>query len=158
MSKSKGERVLFGHSQFRLLHSGFTVVVALLLLAACATMKPEDSDTWRNAQRPVIKQRAEARWVGLIKGDIEKAYSYTSPDYRAVVTLQQFKGKYGRVVDWRVAHANDISYDSPTVASVSVEVTYRVDLPGVRGKEIETNRVLTEKWLFKNGEWWYTNQ
>ena len=88
----------------------------LSALPGCATLEPEESEKWRESQRPVLKARAEARWDALIKGDIEKAYIYTTPEYRAVVNLQQYKGKYGRVLDWRGARVVDISYDVPTVA------------------------------------------
>jgi len=129
----------------------------LSALPGCATLQPEESEKWRESQRPVLKARAEARWGALIKGDIEKAYTYTTPEYRAVVNLQQYKGKYGRVVDWRGARVVDISYDVPTVATVSVEVTYRVDLPGTGGELIETQKAISEKWIYKNREWWYTS-
>lgn len=129
----------------------------LSALPGCATLEPEESEKWRESQRPVLKARAEARWGALIKGDIEKAYTYTTPEYRAVVNLQQYKGKYGRVVDWRGARVVDIGYDVPTVASVSVEVTYRVDLPGTGGELIETKKAISEKWIYKNREWWYTS-
>lgn len=129
-----------------------------MLVAGCASMKPEDSDKWRESQKPVIEKRVEARWKAMIDGDLEKAYGYSTPEYRAVVTLQQYKGRYGRVLEWLMARVQNISYDSPTVASVSVDVTYRASIMGSMGKPIETNKLLTEKWLFKGGEWWYTNQ
>lgn len=129
----------------------------LSALPGCATLEPEESEKWRESQRPVLKARAEARWGALIKGDIENAYTYTTPEYRAVVNLQQYKGKYGRVVDWRGARVVDIGYDVPTVATVSVEVTYRVGLPGTGGELIETQKAISEKWMYKNREWWYTS-
>ena len=129
----------------------------LSALPGCAILQPEDSEKWRASQRPVLKARAEARWDALIKGDIEKAYIYTTPEYRAVVNLQQYKGKYGRVLDWRGARVVDISYDVPTVATVSVEVTYRIGLPGMAGELIETQKAISEKWIYKNREWWYTS-
>lgn len=131
--------------------------VVALSLSACATLQPEDSKQWRESQRPVLMARAEARWGDLIKGDIEKVYSYTSPEYRAVVSLQQHKGNYGRVLNWRMARVVNVSYDAPTVATVSVEVTYRVDLPGTGGEMIETQKAITEKWIYTDREWWYTS-
>lgn len=131
--------------------------IMLFALPGCATLQPDDSEKWRASQRPVLKVRAEARWDALIKGDIENAYLYRTPEYRAVVNPQQYKGKYGRVLNWLGARVVDISYDMPTVATVSVEVTYRVDLPGTGGKLIETTKATSEKWIYKNREWWYTS-
>lgn len=133
------------------------VYAMLSALPGCATLEPEESEKWRASQRPVLKARAEARWDALIKGDIEKAYIYTTPEYRAVVNPQQYKGKYGRVLDWRGARVVDISYDVPTVATVSVEVTYRIGLPGAGGEVIEMQKAISEKWIYKNREWWYTS-
>jgi len=127
----------------------------LTALSGCATLQPEDSEKWRESQRPVLIERAEARWNALIKGDIEKAYTFTTPDYRAVVSAQQYRGKYGRVADWRVARVVNVSYDVPTVAAVSVEVTYRVGIPGAGGELIETKKSISEKWIYKDREWWY---
>lgn len=130
--------------------------VATLLIPGCATLEPEDSEKWRTSQRPILKERAEGRWGALMKGDYEKVYSFTSPEYRAVVDLQQYRAKYGRVVDWRMARVADISYDGPTVATVSVEVTYRTSVPGLAGESIETKSLIPEKWIYRNREWWYT--
>jgi hypothetical protein len=131
--------------------------VALWALSGCAALQPNGGEQWQESQRPVLTARAEARWGALIKGDIENAYMYTTPEYRAVVNLQQYKGKYGRVLDWRGARVVDISYDVPTVATVSVEVTYRVDLPGAGGELIETQKAISEKWIYKDRKWWYTS-
>ncbi len=128
-----------------------------LFLSGCATQLPVGSEQWQASQRPALKERAEARWDALIKGDIEKAYAYTSPEYRSVVSLQQYMGKYGRVINWRMAQVANVSYDESTVATVSVEVTYRVGFPGLGGESIETQKAISEKWIYKDREWWYTS-
>ncbi len=135
---------------------GLTCVVSLSL-TGCVTLQPEDSEKWRTSQRPILEERAEARWDALIKGDFEKAYLFRTPDYRAVVSSQQYKGKYGRVAGWRMADVVDVSYDDPTVATVSVEVSYRISLPGTGGESIETQKAISEKWIYKDRKWWYTS-
>lgn len=141
----------------RVLRVGFIILLPALLVSACAGLKPEDSDAWKDAQRPVLKARAEARWKALMQDDVKAAYQFLSPARRAVVSLQQFRGSIGQAVEWRVARATDIQYDGPTVASISMEVTYRFVMPRSGGKEIESKRVLIEKWLYSDGEWWYTS-
>lgn len=139
-----------------LMQGSFAYLLPLVLLSACATLKPENTDKWRESQSTVLKQRAEARWAALIKGNLELAYGFTSPDYRAVVTLQQYKGRIGSIVEWKLARAKDVRYDEPTVASVLMEVTYRYRMkPAV---EVESVKVLDEKWLYKDGNWWYTSK
>lgn len=125
-------------------------------LPGCATPQPEFSEAWQHTQRDVLKHRAEARWAALIKGDLDQAYMFTTPEYRSVVSAQQHRGKYGRVVNWRMADVKKVSYDDPTVATVAVELTYRVALPGSGGEVVETQSLLSEKWIYKNREWWYT--
>jgi hypothetical protein len=133
------------------------MVAGLAAVSGCA-LTPEDSERWRESQRPILKERAEARWAGLIKGDAEVAYSYFSPAYRGVVSLQQYKGGLGSAVNWRLARVKDIRYDSPEVASVSVEVAYRFALPLSGGEEIESVRIQDEKWQYGDGGWWYTSK
>lgn len=110
------------------------------------------------SERDVLKQRAEARWGAVIRGELDKAYLFLTPEHRNVVSLQQYKAKFGRTIEWRVAEVDEIRYDDPTVASVLMGVTYRVFMPGARGEHFESRKVLTEKWLLKDGEWWYTDQ
>ncbi len=128
----------------------------LVTLPGCAMLQPEFSEAWQESQRDVLKQRAEARWQAVIKSDLDAAYLFTTPEYRSVVTVQQYKGKYGRVANWRVARVVNVSYDVPAVATVSVEVTYRVLLPGSGGEAVETRKLISEKWIYKNRDWWYT--
>jgi hypothetical protein len=71
--------------------------------------------------------------------------------------MQQYKGKYGRVLDWQMAKVLNVSYDDPAVATVSVEVRYRVDLPGIRGEVFETQKTIPEKWLYKDRKWWFVS-
>lgn len=130
--------------------------VALWALSGCAVLQPNDGEQWQESQRPVLTARAEARWGALIKGDFEKAYTFSSPDFRAVVSAQQYRGKFGRALSWRLARVVNVSYDAPTVATVSVEVTYRASLPGTGGETIETQSLNSEKWIYKDREWWYT--
>lgn len=134
------------------------LALAVSFAAGCATSVPEDSDAWRNAQQQVLQQRAETRWNALIKGDYEAAYEFLSPAQRSVVSLQQYKRSTGGVVQWLVAKVDDIRYDLPTVAAVSVAVTYRFVPPGSGGKAVESVRQMQEKWLYKDGGWWYTTQ
>lgn len=142
----------------RSLNKGVRLVLVTSLIAGCASIAPADSDAWRISQRPILKQRAETRWNALIKGEYEVAYEYLTPAQRSVVSLQQYKRTTGGAVQWRVAQVDDIRYDSPTVAAVSVAVTYRFMAPGNGGKEIESVRQMQEKWLYKDGGWWYTTQ
>ncbi len=125
-------------------------------MVGCAAQQPSDSNSWRDNQTPILKKRVEARWDALIKNDIESVYSFQSPVYRSVVDLQQFKGKFGRVMEWRLASAENVRYDDPAVATVLVKVKYQLDLPGQRSERVETEKVILEKWVYSDRGWWYT--
>ncbi len=129
--------------------------LGVAVLPGCATRPPEFSEAWQAAQRAPLTKRAEARWAALIKGDADAAYAFTTPDYRTVVSAQQHRGKYGRLAAWRMARVAGVSYDGPAVAAVSVEVTHRISLPGSAGESVETQTRISEKWIYKNGDWWY---
>jgi len=142
----------------RVLISVVMFAVLAFVATGCATTKPEDSDKWYQSQRQELRSKVEARWAALIKGETETAYMYLSPAQRSVVSLQQYRRTLGGAVQWRVAQVDDIRYDSPTVAVVSVALTYRFASSATGNKEIESVRQMQEKWLYKDGGWWYTTQ
>jgi hypothetical protein len=125
--------------------------------ATLADQVPEDTPAWKESQKALLTQRAQARWDAIIRRDFGGAYAYLTPAYRDVVSLQQYERQFGRSADWRLARVANINYDSPMVASVSVEVTYRFVLLEKVG-EVESTKILNEKWLYKDGGWWYTVQ
>lgn len=127
----------------------------MFMLAACASMAPEDSEVWRVSQSKKLTERAEARWKALIAGDYERAYQYQSPAYRAVASLQQFKAGFGAAVNWRMASVRNIEYDDPTSVQVFVALEYAA---GLRGSgEYQSVRMLPERWLYSDGNWWYVS-
>lgn len=126
---------------------------AMFFIAACATMAPSDSEEWRGAQRKVLTERATERWNALIKNDHEKAYGFQSPSYRAVSSLQQFRGGFGNAVTWQGAEVVGVEYDSPVSATVSVAVSYGAGVKG--GGNYASVRSILEKWVYSDGAWWY---
>lgn len=144
--------------------NGFILLLITALLCACASMTPGDqqssasadanSQQWRESQSARLAARAEARWKALVENNIQEAYKYLSPGQRNVVSLQQYRGKFGQLVEWRKAKVLDVQYDSPLAAMVSLEVEYRYS--DIRGRvTMESTKALTEKWLYSEGEWWY---
>lgn len=123
-------------------------------LTGCAAPVPEDSESWRSSQRERLIERAEARWQALIANDFEKAYRFQSPGYRAVASVQQFRGSFGSAVAWRAAKAKNVEYDELTSARVFVALEYA---SSVGGKEYLSVKMLPEQWLFGDGDWWYVS-
>lgn len=130
-------------------------LMTAMLLSACVTLTPSNTEQWRTSQTKVLKARAQARWEALIKGDLKTAYGYSSPQYRAVVTLQHYRGRIGSIVQWKLARVKDVRYDGPTVASVLVEVTYDYEMPT---GDVKSTRLVREKWVYLDGNWWYMSK
>ena len=87
------------------------LLAAAALIAACASLqtKPEDS----------VTERANARWQALLKGDMAKAYTYSTAGFRAVVNLEGFKGMTGIAGRWHAAQVVKVTCDTPSVVKSS---------------------------------------
>lgn len=136
--------------------------LCLLSLVGCAGTLPQ-VESALDPQHGFTKQvesqlaaRVQARWDALIAGDYEKAYSFETPAYRSVFSIQQYKGRIGDAVAWKNARVLSSKYDENHMASVSVAVEYEalVSLAG----NVRSVRVMAEKWLYSDGAWWYISQ
>jgi len=118
----------------RLVLTGLAVAVT-----ACASVQ----------QRPpeqVVRDRAQARWDALVKGDTKTAYEYLSPGYRSFTTLEQ----YGKSVNknfWKSVVVHDV-----VCAADSCEVHGTMDYE-VFGKR--TTSPYKEKWIREGSNWWF---
>lgn len=135
-------------------------LVGAMLMSGCASLgAPDDitraSPEWLETQKPRIAERAEARWSALIAGDLDAAYQFSSPEYRSVFSLQQFRAKFGTAVVWTLARVKSVKYDELNVAQVLVQVEYQapVGLQSVKGV-----REMTENWLYSTDLEWYISQ
>jgi len=115
-----------------------------IALAGCASLqtKPEDA----------VTQRANARWQALVKGDLEAAYNYSSPGFRAVVDLGGFKGRTGIAGRWLDAQVARVECDLPTRCKAVVRIEYSTLIPGKSKVKMDTH--IDETWLLEDGQWW----
>jgi len=112
------------------------LVVALSACAALDRRPPEE----------VVKERAQARWDLLVKGDVEAAYKYLSPGSRTVTSLESYlkstpKGFWKSVV-----------VHNATCTAESCEVG------GTMEYEFQGRRIRTpykEKWILEGSNWWF---
>lgn len=124
-----------------------TLVVALLaaVLAGCASTPP--------APEQIVRERAQARWNALLKGDFERAYAYITPGGRAVVPLATYRGRIGNAVTWKSAEVASVTCETLEMCTVQVKVTY---LPVMRRASVGTiERYLDETWVVDAGQWWF---
>lgn len=110
------------------------------------------------ADEALLRERVLARWQALIKRDIEAAYQFETPAYRAIYTPTQLGFWYGTQLAWRMANVKNILYDDPVMAKVQVEVEYQYADSSRGGKVPEVMNLtqeVQETWLRKDGQWWH---
>jgi hypothetical protein len=121
-----------------------TLVAAGALLSACATFQTKPEDT--------VTQRANARWEALVKGDMAKAYTYSTPGFRAVVDLEGFKGRTGIAGRWRSAQVVNVTCDTPERCKAVIKLEFSTLIPGFSKDRMTTH--IDETWLLEDGQWW----
>lgn len=134
---------MFKNSLTRLV--GVPIVAAGVLLAAgCAGMgaaKPEDA----------VKQRAETYWKARAAGQVDKAYELTTPSYRKLRTLDQFKMQFGTGAAIKGVSVVKVECE-PEKCTVRTKVEAAPALMGISVGTIATH--LDEIWLLEDGQWW----
>lgn len=120
--------------------------LVLLGLAACAT-------TGTGEDRVV--ERAQARWQALLNGDLDTAYSYYSPGYRATKSRTDFEVELRlKRVKWTSATYREHQCEENRCI-VTFDVGYRVARP-VPGLDVwDGKSVVRDTWVRSNGEWWF---
>ena len=120
------------------------LVAAGALLAACAGLqtKPEDA----------VTERANARWQALLKGDMAKAYTYSSSGFKAVVNLEGFKSRTGIAGRWHAAQVVNVTCDTPERCKAVIKLEFATLIPGFSKDRMTTH--IDETWLLEDGQWW----
>ena len=114
-----------------------------LLVSACASVDSRPAaDT--------VKERAQARWDALVKGELAKTYGYLSPTARKTLKLEDYAANM-RTGFWKAVTVDKVACDSPDVCAVSVTVEYEYKMG--RNKS-----PLQETWIREGSNWWYAQR
>ncbi len=141
LSTNVAKRV--GGSAVRACKLAGILVSAAMLVSACAVLD-QRPDTER------VKERSQARWNGLVKGEIKTVYEYLSPTARKSLKLEDFASSV-RKDFWKAVTVDQVVCDSPDVCQVSVTVEY--DHKMGRNKS-----PLQETWIREGSNWWYAQK
>lgn len=114
--------------------------VLTVLLVSCAGVAPRGHDA-------IVKQRAQARWDALVKGDFNAAYGYMSPGSRSVMSATDYASTLRRGF-WKSAMVEKVECGSAQSCDVSATIEY--EHLGLR-----TKTPLRESWIRDGSEWWY---
>lgn len=122
------------------------MTATMALVSGCAT-GPSASD--REAQQ--VMQRANQRWQALIDGETKVAYELNAPSYRAVVTQQSFRRRFGNG-PWIKAEALKAECELEK-CNVRISMTYQAPMIRIDGGKMTTS--IQETWIKEDGQWWY---
>jgi hypothetical protein len=128
-------------------------VVAIAVVAGCATTYGGlTKDTPPEVKAAAVKERSNARWEALIRGDKDAAYTYLSPGSREMMTLEQYRGR-GQAINYTAVHIEKVDCGAET-CQVGLMLTYDY-LPATgttRAKGVTT--YLEETWVLEKGQVW----
>lgn len=101
-----------------------------------------------------LRERVQARWDALVKGDYDTVYEFASPTYREVFSKRHFLRGHSRQVKRTGIEIDKIEFtnDERTQARVSLYILYKTELWG--GQLYEGRRFHREAWVKEDGEWW----
>lgn len=106
-----------------------------------------------SALKPVLEQRAESRWNLLIDGKGEQAYEFLSAGVRSSLDREVYANDMrSRPLLWLAADALDGQCEGGTcLVRVLVKVKFKIQAGG--GRDMETDSVVTERWIEVDGVW-----
>ena len=117
----------------------FSVGVLGVAMWGCATVPSSPEAT--------LKQRAQARWDALVKGDFNTAYGYMSPGSRSIITASEYAASM-KAGFWKSAVIDKVECGSAQSCDVSATIEYEH-----LGRRTKTP--LRETWIREGQDWWY---
>lgn len=102
-----------------------------------------------------LRERVKARWDAVVKGELDRAYGFETPEYRKAHTEQEYREEFGfgRRIRWHVATLKDLRYDDANEVEAIITLDYSFALPS--GDQVaRTTGDVTEHWVYSDGLWW----
>jgi hypothetical protein len=134
-------------------HEGRQGTMALLAislaasLAGCASMSGGGKDLAPEAKQALVTERINARWNALIKGDLDRAYTFMSAGSQEAMPLKLYKEKTKPGM-WRAVKIDSINCDAE-ICLVKMTLTY--DHKMMKGVQTP----FQETWILEKGNAWY---
>ena len=116
-----------------------------LALAACASVAP-------STPQEQVTQRANARWKIMVAKEIDKAYAYTTPGFRGLVSAESYRGRFGAAVVWLDAEVARVNCPEATKCDVVIRLEFKPTLGGRKDDRLSTH--LDETWILEDRQWW----
>lgn len=134
--------MFFSNARYRM---GATIVaLSALALAGCAALAPATPEQ-------TVEKRATEYWQARIKGQAENAYDLSTPAYRKLRTLAQFRQQFG-VGGVESAEVVGVTCE-PQKCTAKMKIGAKPALIGMKLGTIPM--YLDEIWLLEDGQWWH---
>jgi len=122
-----------------------TGALGVLALAGCAAFAPA-------APEQIVQKRASEYWQARITGKFETAYELSTPSYRRLKTLDQFRMQFGPAVSVQDAEVASVACE-PQKCVARMKIGAKPALIGVKLGTIPL--YMDEIWLLEDGQWWH---
>lgn len=123
----------------------WAALCATLTLSACASLgsrPPEEQ----------VRLRATERWSAMIAKDINRAYTFNTPGYRAVVKPEVFSNRFGSAVTWVGSEVIAVECAESTKCVAKIRIDFKPLLSARSNGKMNTH--IDETWLLEDGQWW----
>ena len=121
------------------------VTLSTLALAGCGAFTPATPEQ-------IVQKRASEYWEARITGKFEKAYELSTPSYRKLKTLDQFRMQFGPGVSVQAAEVASVVCE-PQKCTTKMKISAKPALIGVKLGTIPL--YMDEIWLLEDGQWWH---
>jgi len=130
------------------------VAVVVVAIAACAGMGGVNKDSPPDVKAAAVKERSEARWQALIKGDLDAAYAYLSPGSKAATSIEAYRRQIHPGM-WRSVKVDSVECEGE-LCRVKLQLTYDVPRGPMSPRPITgIETPIGERWIIENGSAWF---
>lgn len=121
------------------------LTLGTLALAGCAAFAPSTPEQ-------TVQKRATEYWQARITGKFEKAYAMSTPAYRQLKTVDQFRTQFGPGVSVQGAEVVNVVCE-PQKCTARVKL---IAQPLLAVAKLGTIPVyIDDIWLLESGQWWH---
>jgi hypothetical protein len=134
--------------------AGWMLVAMVGTVAACAGMGGVTKDSPPEVKAAAVRERSQARWQALIKGDLDAAYAYMSPASRAVTSIEAYRRQV-RPGLWREVRIDSVECEAE-LCNVKLQLTYDIPRGPMSPKAVTgIDTPVSERWVIENGSAWF---
>jgi len=115
-------------------------IVVAAVAAGCAGLESKPA-------AEVVKEKSQARWDALVKGDLKTAYEFYTPTTRQSLKYEGFVIAYPQNL-YKSATVDKVNCPKPDLCYADVTLENLVKGHRIKGP-------LRETWIREGNDWWY---